>query len=209
MLKAGKQVVLASGNAGKLREIGAMVAHLDMELVPQSVFGVTEAEETGLSFVENAIIKARHAAAQAGLPAIADDSGIEVDCLDGAPGVYSARYAGAGASDEDNLNLLVRNAFAADGDKPAARFQCLMVYLAHARDATPVIAQGTWEGYLVQTPRGHNGFGYDPVFFVPEHGCTSAELPPEVKNRISHRALALQELLKKMTEWVTRHTPRP
>jgi XTP/dITP diphosphohydrolase len=208
-LKSGKQVVLASGNAGKLREIGAMVAHLDMELIPQSVYGVTEAEETGLTFVENAIIKARHASEQAGLPAIADDSGIEVDCLDGAPGVYSARYAGAGASDEDNLNLLVEHAFAADGNKPAARFQCLMVYLAHDRDATPVIAQGTWEGYLVQTPRGRNGFGYDPVFFVPEHQCTSAELPPEVKNRISHRALALQELLQKMTDWISRHTQRP
>jgi XTP/dITP diphosphohydrolase len=208
-LNPGKQVVLASGNAGKLREIGAMVAHLDMDLVPQSALGVTEAEETGLTFVENAIIKARHASTQAGLPAIADDSGIEVDCLDGAPGIYSARYAGAGASDEDNLKLLVENAFAADGDKPAARFQCLMVYLNHARDATPVIAQGTWEGYLVRSPRGRNGFGYDPVFYVPEHGCTSAELPSEVKNRISHRALALQELLQKMTDWISRHTQRP
>lgn len=208
-MNPGKQVVLASSNAGKLREIGAMVAHLDMDLVPQSVFGITEAEETGLSFVENAIIKARHASAQAGLPAIADDSGIEVDCLDGAPGIYSARYAGAGASDEDNLKLLVENAFDADGDKPAARFQCFMVYLNHTRDATPVIAQGTWEGYLVRTPRGQNGFGYDPVFYVPEHGCTSAELPPEVKNRISHRALALQELLQKMTDWISRHTQRP
>jgi XTP/dITP diphosphohydrolase len=197
-LLPGKQAVLASGNPGKLREIGAMLAHLDMELVPQSDYAVPDVAETGLSFVENALIKARHAAEHTGLPAIADDSGIEVECLGGAPGIYSSRYAGPEASDQDNLELLLENAFAIDAGKPAARFQCVMVYLEHARDATPVIAEGTWEGYLVREPRGENGFGYDPVFFVPDHGCTSAELAPEVKNRISHRALALGALLDRL-----------
>lgn len=194
----GRRVVLASGNPGKLREIGAILAHLDMELVPQSDYAVPEAAETGLTFVENALIKARHAAEHTGLPAIADDSGIEVDCLGGAPGIYSARYAGLGASDRDNLDMLVEYAFAAEPGAPAARFRCVMVYLTHARDAAPIIAQGTWEGHLVDTPRGDNGFGYDPVFFVPEYGCTSAQLSPEVKNRISHRALALAELAEKL-----------
>jgi len=199
----GRQVVLASGNPGKLREIGDILADLDMDLVPQSEYAVAAAAETGLSFVENALIKARHAAEHTGLPAIADDSGIEVDCLGGAPGIYSSRYAGPDASDRDNLELLLENAFAIDAGKPAARFQCVMVYLEHARDATPVIAQGAWEGYLVREPRGENGFGYDPVFLVPDHGCTSAELAPEVKNRISHRALALQALLDKLSTLVS------
>jgi len=202
--RSGRRVILASGNPGKLREIGDILAHLDMELVPQSDYAVPEAAETGLTFVENALIKARHAAQHTGLPAIADDSGIEVDCLGGAPGIYSARYAGAGASDQDNLELLVENAFAAEPDAPAARFRCIMVYLAHAADATPVIAQGTWEGHLVNTPRGDNGFGYDPVFFVPEYRCTSAQLPPEVKNRISHRARALAELAEKLAAGAAR-----
>jgi len=193
-----KQVVLASGNPGKLREIGSMLASLDMDIVPQSDYGLDGIAETGLSFVENALIKARHAAEQTGLPAIADDSGIEVDCLGGSPGIYSARYAGPDASDRDNLELLLETAFAVEPDKPAARFQCLMVYLEHAGDPTPVIAQGTWEGWLVREPRGENGFGYDPIFFVPDRGCTSAQLPPEIKNRISHRALALRELLDRL-----------
>ena len=195
-----RRIVLASNNPGKLREMRAILSHLQVELLPQAHFGLTDAEETGTTFVENAIIKARHAAAYSGLPAIADDSGIEVDCLNGAPGIYSARYAGEGAGDRANLELLIKNAFADDENKPPARFQCLMVFMQHASDATPIIAQGTWEGYLVREPRGEHGFGYDPVFYVPDHGCTSAELPPEVKNRISHRALALLELAARLED---------
>lgn len=195
-----KQVVLASSNPGKLREIGDILSRLAVDLVPQSHFAITDIDEVGTTFVENAIAKARHAAAHAGLPAIADDSGIEVDCLGGAPCVYSARYAGAGAGDEENLELLLQNAFAGKEVRPAARFQCVMVYLAHADDATPLLAQGTWEGYLVASPRGENGFGYDPIFYVPEYGCTSAELPPDVKNRISHRARALDALAARLKD---------
>ncbi len=193
-MSASKQVVLASGNPGKLREMAAILSHLDIDLIPQSRFEVPDAEETGGTFVENAIIKARQAAVHSGLPSIADDSGIEVDCLHGAPGIFSARYAGAGAGDDDNLELLVKNAFATGEEEPRARFVCVMVYMEHAEDATPVIAEGIWEGHLVRTARGGHGFGYDPVFYVPDHHCTSAELEPEVKNRISHRARALREL---------------
>lgn len=199
-MPASRRMVLASGNTGKLREMSTILAPLDVELLPQSQFDVTEAEETGTTFVENAVIKARHAAAHTGLPAIADDSGIEVDCLDGAPGVRSARYAGEHAGDDANLALLVNNAFATGEAKPSARFVCVMVCMRHAGDATPLIAQGTWEGVLVETPRGANGFGYDPVFYVPEHQCTSAELEPEVKNAISHRALALRELSARLRD---------
>lgn len=195
-----RRIVLASGNPGKLREIGDILAPLDIELLPQSRFSVGDVDETGTTFVENAIIKARHAAEKTGLPAIADDSGIEVNCLKGAPGVRSARYAGTGAGDEANLALLIKNAFATSEVKPSARFQCVMVYMKQADDATPLIAQGTWEGFLVETPRGENGFGYDPVFYVPEYGCTSAELPAEVKNTISHRALALRELSEQLRD---------
>ncbi|MEX2523674.1 MAG: RdgB/HAM1 family non-canonical purine NTP pyrophosphatase [Gammaproteobacteria bacterium] len=197
-MSASRRIVLASGNPGKLREIGDILAPLDIELLPQSRFSVGDVDETGTTFVENAIIKARHAAEKTGLPAIADDSGIEVDCLNGAPGIRSARYAGAG--DEANLALLVKNAFATGEAKPSARFQCVMVYMKQADDATPLITQGTWEGLLVETPRGENGFGYDPVFYVPGHGCTSAELPPEVKNTISHRAIALRELSARLKD---------
>lgn len=190
-----KQVVLASGNAGKLREINQILAGLDIEAVPQSRFHVPDVEETGLSFVENAILKARHAARHARLPAIADDSGIEVDCLNGAPGIYSARYAGAGASDAQNLHKLLDDLKGIAQEKRGARFQCVMVYLRHANDPTPLIAQGTWEGSILPAPRGTNGFGYDPVFFVPTHQCASAELPSEIKNKLSHRGQALRALV--------------
>ena len=143
--------------------------------------------------------KARHAATLTNLPAIADDSGIEVDILNGTPGIYSARYAGVGASDEENLNLLLENVKQTGVQKAIARFQCVMVYLRHAGDPTPLIAQGTWQGYIAPEPKGENGFGYDPVFFVPDHDCTSAELAPEVKNNISHRGQALQLLLQKIS----------
>jgi XTP/dITP diphosphohydrolase len=191
-----RRVVLATGNPGKLREFRQMLAALPLEIVSQSELGVPEAAETGLSFVENAILKARHAAALTGLPALADDSGLEVDALHGAPGIYSARYAGPQASDEENLRKLIADLAGVPEERRTARFQCLLVYMRDARDPTPVIAQGTWEGRILEAPRGTYGFGYDPVFYVPTHGCSSAELPPEVKNRISHRAQALARLLE-------------
>ncbi|MEJ2650712.1 MAG: RdgB/HAM1 family non-canonical purine NTP pyrophosphatase [Gammaproteobacteria bacterium] len=190
-----KQIVLATGNMGKVREINELLAGHDMEVLPQSAFAVPEAEETGLSFVENALIKARNASLHTGLPAVADDSGLEVDALNGAPGIYSSRYAGAGASDGDNLEKLLADLADLPDERRTARFQCLMVRLRHARDATPLIYQGTWEGRILFAPRGDNGFGYDPVFYVPTHGCSSAELPPETKNRLSHRGQALRQLL--------------
>lgn len=190
-----QRVVLASGNAGKVREINQMLAGLDLEVVPQTEYGVPEIEETGLTFVENAILKARNAADHTGLPAIADDSGIEIDALNGAPGVYSARYAGVGAGDRANNDKLLAALAAVPDAQRTARFQCLMVYMAHAADATPIICQGTWEGRILRAPRGANGFGYDPLFYVPTHDCSSAELPPEIKNRLSHRGQALRRLV--------------
>jgi XTP/dITP diphosphohydrolase len=190
-----KNIVLASSNPGKVREINELLTELDMHAVPQSDYGVTDAEETGLTFVENAILKARNAAAHTGLPAIADDSGIEVDALNGAPGIYSARYAGAGASDEANLVKLLDALRDIPEPQRTARFQCLMVYMRHGEDPTPLICQGTWEGRILFEPRGENGFGYDPVFHVPTHNCSSAELEPDVKNALSHRGQALHGLL--------------
>lgn len=190
-----QDIVLASSNPGKVREINQLLAELDLQVRPQSEFNVIDAEETGLTFVENAILKARNAAQHTGLPAIADDSGIEVDALRGAPGIYSARFAGAGASDRDNLDKLLAELEDVPEAQRSARFQCLMVYLRHASDPTPLICQGTWEGRILFEPRGENGFGYDPVFHVPTHNCSSAELEPDVKNTLSHRGQALRLLL--------------
>jgi XTP/dITP diphosphohydrolase len=192
------KIVLASNNPGKAREIGQLLADQAIEIVPQSDFGVPEAEETGLTFVENAILKARNAAQHTGLPAIADDSGLEVDALNGAPGIYSARYAGPGASDEQNLQKLLADLEDVPDPQRTARFQCLMVYLRHALDPTPLICQGTWEGRITRQPAGANGFGYDPVFYVPDQGCTAAQLPAEVKNRLSHRGQALRQLVARL-----------
>jgi XTP/dITP diphosphohydrolase len=187
-----QKIVLASGNAGKIREIQAMLAN--HPIVPQSDFSIGDAEETGSTFIENAIIKARHAALHSGLPAIADDSGLVVDALDGAPGVFSARYAGPGSSDLDNLQKLLRELDGVPEAERSARFICVLVFMQHAADPTPVIAQGSWEGRILTRPAGSNGFGYDPVFWVPTHHCASAELPPEVKNALSHRGQALRSL---------------
>jgi len=187
-------VVLASGNAGKLRELGDVLAPLGVTLKPQAQFNVPEVEEDGLSFVENAIIKARAAARHSNLPAIADDSGLEVDFLNGAPGIYSARYSGAG--DEANNIKLLAALSEIPNEQRSARFQCVLVYMRHAQDAMPLICQASWEGYILFEPRGHNGFGYDPLFYVPEQKCSSAELAPEVKNRISHRAQASKILFE-------------
>lgn len=190
-----KQIVLATGNLGKVREINELLADHDIEVIPQSAFSVPVAEETGLTFVENALIKARNAALHTGLPAIADDSGLEVDALLGAPGIYSSRYAGAGASDRDNLEKLLADLADLAVEQRSARFQCVMVYMRHHLDPTPLICQGTWEGHILFAARGSNGFGYDPVFYVPSHDCSSAELPPEIKNRLSHRGQALRRLI--------------
>ena len=194
------RIVLASNNAGKVREINQLLAGHAVQVVPQSDYGIPEAVEDGLSFVENAILKARNAAAHSGLPAIADDSGIEVDALKGEPGIHSARFAGANASDQANLEKLLEELREVPDEGRAARFQCLMVYMRHATDPTPLICQGTWEGRILHTPQGDNGFGYDPVFLVPEQGCSSAELAPEVKNQLSHRGEALRQLLRKLTK---------
>lgn len=198
------RIVLASNNAGKVREINQLLAGIDIEVVPQSTMGVPEAEETGLSFVENAIIKARNAALFSGLPAIADDSGIEVDALMGAPGIYSARYAGSDAADEDNCRKLLDALKDVHELDRTARFQCLLVYMRHANDPTPLICQGTWEGRILFEPRGANGFGYDPVFFVPEENASAAELSAEVKNRLSHRGQALRILLETFSRKVVK-----
>lgn len=189
-----QKIVLASGNRGKVREINQILAGSGFEVIPQTELGVEEVEETGLTFVENSIIKARAAAEQTGLPAIADDSGLEVDFLKGAPGIYSARYAGPGASDQENIDKLL---VALDGvaeQERTARFQCVMVFMRHGTDPTPIICQGSWEGSITTAPRGDNGFGYDPIFWVAEHQCSSAELTPEQKNRMSHRGKALVQL---------------
>ncbi len=192
------QVVLATGNTGKLREMSQMLAPLDIEVLAQTGFAFEPVEETGLSFVENALLKARHAALQTGLPAIADDSGLEVDALNGAPGIYSARYAGPDASDEENNRELLAALEGLSADRRRARFQCLMVFMRHPEDPTPIISQGTWEGRILDTPRGNGGFGYDPLFLIPERNQTSAELPPEVKNELSHRGRAMRGLLAQL-----------
>lgn len=195
-----RAVVLASNNAGKVREINELLVGTEITVVPQSQYAVPEAEETGSTFIENAILKARNAAAHTQLAAIADDSGIEVDVLHGAPGVRSARYAGVGAGDDANLRKLLVDLDGVPETKRTARFQCVMVYLRHADDPTPIVAQGTWEGRILAAPAGTNGFGYDPIFFVPTHGCSSAELLPDVKNRLSHRGQALRQLLGALTQ---------
>jgi len=198
------RIVLASGNRGKLNEFNQILAPLQVRVVPQSDFAVREAEETGLSFVENAILKARHACQVTGLPALADDSGLEVDALRGAPGIYSARYAGEGAGDdENNRKLLAALAEVPDAER-TARFQCVLVFMRHAEDPTPLICQGNWEGYILHEPRGQNGFGYDPLFLVPERNCASAELSPDEKHALSHRGKAVQQLIGSIAPYLSR-----
>ncbi len=199
------KIVLASGNIGKLRELSQILSPLGLELIAQSDLNVTEAEETGLSFVENAIIKARNAALFTGLPAIADDSGIEVDALHGAPGIYSSRYAGPDASDTDNIEALLEAMKDVPETERTARFQCVVVFMRHAEDPTPLICQGSWQGQILQSPLGDEGFGYDPVFWVSETDCTAAELSPEQKHAISHRGKAMRQFMEEFK--YTRHQP--
>ena len=189
------RIVIASGNRGKLAEFARLLAHWSCEAVPQSGFDIPAVEETGDSFVENALLKANAASHYSGLPAIADDSGLEVDALGGAPGIYSARYAGEDASDADNNRKLLGALQGVPEERRTARFRCALVYLRHWQDPNPVICQASWEGRILDTPAGDGGFGYDPLFYVPELGCTAAELDPETKNRVSHRGQATARLL--------------
>ncbi|RLA48315.1 MAG: non-canonical purine NTP pyrophosphatase, RdgB/HAM1 family [Gammaproteobacteria bacterium] len=189
------KVVLASNNPGKVKEFQQLLSKASINVIPQKEFNVPEVEETGLSFVENAIIKARHASLCAQLPAIADDSGLEVDFLDGAPGIYSSRFAGEQGNDRKNNAKLLGLLRDVPSAQRTARFQCLLVYLRHPQDATPHICQGTWEGRILAQPQGNNGFGYDPVFFVPERDCSSAQLSGAEKNILSHRSKAMVCLL--------------
>jgi len=191
-------VVLASGNAGKLRELRRILSPLEMELKSQSEFEVPEVDENGLSFVENAIIKARATAQATGLATIADDSGLEVDHLLGAPGIHSARYSGEG--DAANNEKLLRALSGLPEEQRTARFQCVLVYMRHAQDPTPIVCQGAWEGQILFQAQGENGFGYDPLFYVPQYNCSSAQLDPEEKNRISHRAKASALLLEALRQ---------
>ena len=192
-------VVLATGNAGKLREMREILAPWNVAVRSQGEYTRTAAEETGLTFVENALLKARHAAAASGLPAIADDSGLEVDALRGAPGIHSARYAGPGADDQANNERLLRELAGIAAAARTARYRCAMVFLRWAHDPAPVIAQAAWEGVIADAPRGSGGFGYDPLFLVDDGARTAAELAAEDKNRRSHRGRALRDLVDALT----------
>lgn len=193
-----KKVVLATGNKGKVKELARMLSCLDFEVLPQSEFDVTEVAETGTTFVENAIIKARHTAKQTGLPAIADDSGLAVHALGGEPGVYSARYSGDQATDQSNITKLLDAMASIPIEKRQAKFLCVLVFMRHADDPRPIICQGEWCGEIATEQQGENGFGYDPVFWVKEQNCSSAQLSPEHKNTLSHRGKALKLLLTQL-----------
>ncbi len=189
-----QRIVLASGNVGKLAELRELFAGSGIELVAQSALGVSEVEETGLSFVENAILKARHAARATGLPALADDSGLCVDALDGAPGLTSARYAGRHGDSAANIDKLLEALRAVPDAQRDAHFICVLALMRHADDPAPLLAEGRWHGRILRAPRGERGFGYDPVFFDPQQACSAAELDPALKNRVSHRGRALAAL---------------
>jgi XTP/dITP diphosphohydrolase len=192
------RVVLASSNAGKLRELASLLAPLGFDLVPQNALGLDTPPETGATFADNALLKARYAAGATNLPAIADDSGIEVDALDGRPGVYSARYAGEGATDRDNLNKMLVELRDVPAPRRTARYRCVIAFVTAAADAEPILATGTWEGTLIAAPRGLGGFGYDPIFVPGGFDCTAAEMTPELKNSLSHRGQALNTLVARL-----------
>ncbi|EOC1315907.1 XTP/dITP diphosphatase [Cronobacter turicensis] len=193
-----QKVVLATGNAGKVRELASLLQEFGLNVVAQTELGVESAEETGLTFIENAILKARHAAQVTGFAAIADDSGLSVDALGGAPGIYSARYAGSDASDQENLEKLLVALHDVPDEQRQAQFHCVLVYMRHADDPTPLVFHGVWSGVITRAPAGQGGFGYDPIFFVPSLGKTAAELTREEKSAISHRGQALKLLLEAM-----------
>lgn len=196
-----KRIILATNSHGKLIEFSSLLAEQPFTILSQRELSIPEVEETGLTFVENAILKARHASFYGNLPAIADDSGLMVDALNGAPGVYSARYAAESGSSKntsssDNIAKLLSELQEIQVERRSARFYCAIVYLRHTKDPAPIICYGIWEGVILFAPRGHKGFGYDPIFWVPTHNCTAAELPLEVKNQISHRGLAISRLMR-------------
>lgn len=192
------RVVLASSNKGKLRELSALLAPLGYDVVAQNTLGINTPPETGDTFAANALLKARHAAAAANLPALADDSGIEVDALNGRPGIYSARYAGEGASDQDNLLKMLAELHGVPESKRTARYQCVIAFVSTADDSSPILAKGTWEGTLISQPRGLGGFGYDPIFVPSGFDRTAAELDPGEKNSLSHRGQALRALITQL-----------
>lgn len=194
-----KRIVLASNNVGKINEFSQLLQDLPVQIIRQAALNVNEIEETGLSFVENAILKARNAALQTGLPAIADDSGIIVDALQGLPGIYSSRFAGHNSDDAKNIAKLLEMIQAITDTQITAKFIAVMVYLKTAQDPMPIITTGTWNGILIKQPKGTNGFGYDPIFYIPSHQCTAAELSLEIKNTISHRSHSCKKLLQKLT----------
>lgn len=194
------KLILASGNTGKLKEFSDLLAPLGWQVEPQSVYQVEEAEETGLTFVENALIKARNAAQATGCAALADDSGIEVDALKGAPGIYSARFAGPGSSDAENNGRLLKELEGLPPEERTARYWCVLALMRHALDPTPIIIQASWEGQVLTQAQGEGGFGYDPLFWLPDLNKTAAELSKEEKNRVSHRGRASQLLLQALRE---------
>ncbi|PSW07810.1 non-canonical purine NTP pyrophosphatase [Photobacterium rosenbergii] len=194
------KLVLATGNQGKVKEMASLLADFGFDVVAQSDYNVSSVAETGTTFIENAIIKARHAAKETGLPAIADDSGLEVDYLKGAPGIYSARFAGIDASDEENLQKLLKEMEGVADEQRTARFHCVLVMMRHENDPTPLVCHGSWEGKILTETHGENGFGYDPIFWVPEDQCSSAELEPTRKKQLSHRGKALAKLFAALKE---------
>lgn len=193
-----QKIVLATNNVGKVKEFREMFAPLNVEIIPQSELDVSEIEETGLTFMENALLKARHASQQTELPAIADDSGLLVDALQGAPGLYSARYAGIKVSAETHIKKLLQALHNVPEDRRTGHYYCALVYLVNAKDPEPIFAEGKWYGKILTAPQGSGGFGYDPIFFDPIHNCSAAEFSSEEKHRLSHRGQAMQELLQKL-----------
>lgn len=196
--KENLNIVMATTNAGKVKEIQQFFENYPITFIPQNVFEIPDIEETGLSFVENALLKARHASAMSNMPALADDSGLCVAALDNTPGIYSARYAGPNATSQDNIQKLLEAARDIPAAERQAQFYCVIAFVRHARDPLPLICQGSWDGTLLTHPQGTHGFGYDPLFFVPEHQCSAAELPEAVKNTISHRAKALNAFVQQL-----------
>ncbi len=197
-----QKIILASKNVGKVAEIKALLSNLPIELISQTEFNIPDIEETGTTFVDNALIKARHAAKQTGMPAMADDSGLSIDVLDGAPGIYSARYAGENATDLDRINKVLNALKDVPDKKRGAQFHCAIALVKNEDDPSPLICHGIWEGSILCQPRGEKGFGYDPIFYVPTHDCSAAELDRDVKNTISHRAIALKQFREKISSFL-------
>lgn len=193
------KIVLASNNAGKIKEIKALLADLPVELISQAELDISEVEETGTTFIENSLIKARHASKAAGLPAVADDSGLAIDALDGAPGIYSSRYAGEDANDLDRINKVLAELKTIPDNKRTAEFHCAITLVKNAEDPSPLVCEGIWPGTILYAPQGNRGFGYDPIFYIPEYQCSAAELDPDLKNQISHRGRAMAAFRKELT----------